>query len=129
MNTAGRGARRCARRRVDEVSLLTLELSVLPEGSRGRWLPKIHFRVSVPDLSRYACALSVHQGLVSHQRGGSTSLSLCDLVSLGTDESDPDCGTENPRVGSSMLCWRRRFVLTYRETFPKNFPNRVQVTR
>ncbi len=23
---------------------------------------------------------------------------------------------------------RRRFILTYRETFPKNFPNRVQVT-
>jgi len=60
-------------------------------------------RVSVPDLSRYASALSAHGGLVSRQRSGSTSVSLCDLVSLGVDESDPPGGTENPRVGSSIL--------------------------
>ena len=59
---------------------------------------RITRRVSVPDLSRYACALSAHQGLVGRQRGGPTSVSLCDLVSLGVDESDPPGGTENPRV-------------------------------
>ena len=60
-------------------------------------------RVGVPDLSRYASAPSAHGGLVRHQRGGSTSVSLCDLVWLGTDESAPPRGTENPRVGSSIL--------------------------
>ena len=30
-------------------------------------------------------------------------MSLCDLVWLGVDESDPPGGTENPRVGSSIL--------------------------
>ncbi len=70
--------------------------------SHGRRFAMITPRVSVPDLSRYACALSAHQGLVSRQRGGSTSVSLCDLVSLGTDESDPPRGTENPRVGGSI---------------------------
>ncbi len=30
-------------------------------------------------------------------------VSLCDLVWLGTDESAPPRGTENPRVGSSIL--------------------------
>ena len=60
-------------------------------------------RVSVPDLSRYASAPSVHGGLESRQWGGSTSVSLCDLVWLGVDESDPPGGTENPRVGSSIL--------------------------
>ena len=49
-------------------------------------------RVSVPDLSRYSSAPSVHQGLVSRQRGGATSVSLCDLVSLGTDEFDTPGG-------------------------------------
>ena len=58
--------------------------------------------VIVPELSRYASALSVHEGLVSRQRGGSTSVSLCDLVSLRVDESDPPRGTENPRVGGSI---------------------------
>ena len=58
---------------------------------------------AVPDLSRYASGTSVYQGLVSGQWVGSTSVSLCDLVSLGTDESDPACGTENPRVGGSIL--------------------------
>jgi len=55
---------------------------------------------AVPELSRYSSAPIVYQRLVSRQRGGSTSVSLCDLVSLGTDESDPPRGTENPRRGS-----------------------------
>ncbi len=59
--------------------------------------------MSVPVLSRYASALIVHGGLVTRQRGGSTSVSLCDLVWLGVDESDPPGGTENPCVGSSIL--------------------------
>ena len=59
--------------------------------------------VIVPELSRHSSAPSVHEELVGCQRGGSTSVSLCDLVSLGTDESDPPVGTENPRVGSSIL--------------------------
>ena len=40
---------------------------------------------------------------MSCQQGGSTSVSLCELVSLGTDESAPPRGTENPRVGNSIL--------------------------
>ena len=60
-------------------------------------------QMRVPNLSRYASAPSAHGGLVGCQRGGSTSVSLCDLVSLGADESDPPGGTENPRVSSSIL--------------------------
>ena len=59
-------------------------------------------RVVVPDLSRYVSAPSAHGGLVSRQRSGSTSVSLCDLVWLGVDESDPPGGTENPRGGGSV---------------------------
>ena len=74
-------------------------------------------RMSVPDLSRYASAPSVHQGLVSRQRGGSTSVSLCDLVSLGADESAPPGGTENPRVGGSSPS----LAVSPRRPFPTPF--------
>ncbi len=62
-------------------------------------------RAGVPDLSRYAPAPSTHGGLVSRQRSGSTSVSLCDLVWLGADESDPPARTENPRG-----CFRTPFI-------------------
>ena len=75
--------------------------------------------MGVPDLSRYASAPSVHRGLVSRQRGGSTSVSLCDLVWWGTDESDPPGGTENPRVGRSIPS----LAVSPRRPFPAPFSN------
>ncbi len=77
--------------------------------------------MSVTDLSRYACALSANQGLVSRQRGGSTYVSLCDLVWLGVDECAPPGGTENPRVGGSIpslaVSPRRPFPTPYSDPF------------